>query len=237
MKALFNLDYIKDIKKEELKFECKNCTEIFLADRRSVKRAIGLLKGNSRTRLDYCTNKCQRIFETKFSKLETNCSNCNIKIIKNKSAFKKSKTGNLFCSKSCSAKYLNNNKKFGTNRSKIEIWIEENLKDRYCFDIYFNNRDILKSGYEIDIYIPSLKLGFEINGIFHYEPIFGEDKLKIIKERDIEKMNECKELEINLIIIDIRHSKKFNKLKDSIYLDFIISELEKYILLMKNKKV
>jgi len=39
--------------------------------------------------------------------------------------------------------------------------------------IHFNKKDAINS--ELDIYIPSLKLAFELNGIFHYEPIFGKE--------------------------------------------------------------
>ena len=33
---------------------------------------------------------------------------------------------------------------------------------------------------ELDVYVPSLNLAFELNGIFHYEPIYGEKKLNQI---------------------------------------------------------
>ena len=55
----------------------------------------------------------------------------------------------------------------------------------------------------MDIYIPSLKLAIEFNGIFHYEPIYGDNKLKRIKTNDTRKFQACIENKIELCIIDV----------------------------------
>ena len=63
------------------------------------------------------------------------------------------------------------------------MWLEEQLTSLYPkLDIHFNRKDTI--GSELDIYIPSLNLAVELNGIFHYEPIFGKDKLSKIKTND-----------------------------------------------------
>ena len=129
---------------------------------------------------------------------------------------KKSKSGNLFCSKSCSTKYNNENKKSGSRRSKLEMWIEEQLKNKYEFEIIFNGKDTINS--ELDIYIPSLKLAFELNGIFHYEPIYGDEKLKTIKNNDNKKFQACLERKIELCVIDTtkKNDKKYLEIINTI---------------------
>lgn len=95
-------------------------------------------------------------------------------------------TRNHFCSQSCAAKYNNSHKTHGTRRSKLEVWLEEQLLSLFPSLIFhFNRKDAVNS--EIDIYIPSLSLAFELNGIFHYEPIYGADKLCQIQNNDQRK--------------------------------------------------
>ena len=85
-------------------------------------------------------------------------------------------TKNNFCSRSCSATFNNKNKTYGTRRSKLEVFLEKELIKLYPDLLFhFNRKDTINS--ELDIYIPSLKLAFELNGIFHYEPIYGDNKL------------------------------------------------------------
>jgi len=57
-----------------------------------------------------------------------------------------------------------------------------------------NNREIL-NGKEIDIYIPSHKLGIEFNGLYWHSDIFKE------KKYHINKTNECEKKDIQLIQI------------------------------------
>jgi hypothetical protein len=57
--------------------------------------------------------------------------------------------------------------------------------------IIFNGKEAIES--ELDIYFPERKIGFEINGIFHYEPIYGEEKMKKIQQNDKEKREKCRQ--------------------------------------------
>jgi hypothetical protein len=227
MKPLFDLDNLNSIKKEEIKFECINCENIFIADRRSVKRSLGLIKSSGRNTINYCCSKCQRRYEERLSTIKSKCVNCNTPIEKKLSQIRK----NNFCSMSCSATYNNKNKKTGTKRSKMEIWIEDELKKLYNFEIIFNGKETINS--ELDIYIPSLNLAFELNGIFHYEPIYGEEKLKNILNNDNRKIQACIEKKIELCIIDASASKKFKAERDIKYLNIINEIIKKKLIKIK----
>lgn len=108
---------------------------------------------------------------------------------------------NIFCTKSCAAKYNNTHKTTGNRRSKLEVWLEKKLTEQYSdIELHFNKKDAIDS--ELDIYIPSLKLAFELNGIYHYEPIHGIELLSKIQNNDNRKFQACIERGIELCIID-----------------------------------
>lgn len=131
----------------------------------------------------------------------------------------------MFCSRSCAATYNNKYKKHGTRRSKLEQWLEEKLTVLYPnLEIVYNDKQIIKS--ELDIYVPKLKLAFELNGIFHYEPIFGETKLSQIKNNDNRKFQACLENNIELCIIDASSMKYFKPKKATEFLLIIKNIIE-----------
>lgn len=74
---------------------------------------------------------------------------------------------------------------------------------------------------ELDIYIPSLKLAFELNGLFHYEPIFGPEKLAQIQNNDERKYQACLEKDIELCLIDVSSFNYFKLEGAQKYLDGI----------------
>lgn len=156
--------------------------------------------------------------------VEMKCSICSKTFLKLHKEIKKSK--NHFCSRSCAATYNNQNKTYGIRRSKLEIWLEEHLIALYPnLEIHFNRKDTI--GSELDIYIPSLKLAFELNGIFHYEPIFGNDKLQKIQENDSNKFQKCQEHGISLCIIDTSSQKYFKPKSSQKFLDIITEIIDK----------
>lgn len=130
------------------------------------------------------------------------------------------KSSRTFCSKSCAAKYNNAHKTTGTRRSKLEAWIETKLTELYpSLQIDYNKTDAINA--ELDIYIPSLHLAFELNGIFHYEPIFGQEKLDKMKRNDANKFALCHENNISLCIIDTSKQTYFTEKNSQQYLDII----------------
>lgn len=117
------------------------------------------------------------------------------------------------------------NKTYGNNRSKLEIFIEQKLKSRYDnINFIFNFKNQI--GYELDIFIPNLNLAFELNVIFHYLPIFGEEKLKKVKYKDDVKKKMCLESNIDLYQIDTTEQDNFNENSSTKYLYFIIDKIE-----------
>jgi hypothetical protein len=101
----------------------------------------------------------------------------------------------------------------GATRSKMELYIQENLnKDYPLLEKLYNDKNVI--GSELDVYMPSLKLAIELNGIFHYEPIYGLNHLEKIQNRDKQKLITCYEKGIELLIInmgDKGFTKKFAK--------------------------
>lgn len=161
------------------------------------------------------------------------CKNCNIEFYKQVKEILK--TNNHFCTQSCAATYNNKHKKTGTRRAKLEIWLEKQIENLYPKTIINYNKINENIKYELDIFIPELKLGFELNGIFHYESIYGKEKLKKIKSIDKEKLKLCKKNGIKLIVIDTRVQKNFSTKSSQKFLDIIISEIESILFLRSFK--
>jgi hypothetical protein len=201
--------------------KCDNCGTDFHIETRFLKRDSKSRKVKNR----FCSIKCKSDFKTNKNTTCVECKVCGEIFKRRNSQILKIKSGNYFCSSSCSAKYNNTHKKTGTRRSKLEVWIEEQLKNKYSFEIVFNGKEAIKS--ELDIYIPSLNLAFELNGIFHYEPIYGEDKFDKIKNNDNRKFQACLERKIELCIIDVSSSKHFKPERDKKYLEIIEDVINK----------
>ncbi len=200
-----------------LPLKCEKCEKTFFIKKFHI---LSSQRGQMRNKFIFCSNNC---FNPQRKK-KTNCSQCGNYIERNNFEFKKSK--NHFCSRSCAASYNNTHKIYGTRRSKLEIYIEEQLMILYPnLHIDYNKKEAINS--ELDIYIPSLKLAFELNGIFHYEPIFGEKKLSFIKNNDERKFQACIENKISLCIIDVSSFKKFKEDKAKKFLNIILEVLEK----------
>jgi hypothetical protein len=216
MKSLYTQEEFDLAKTTDLlPCECKTCNKTFYLDKRKIKRA---LNKNQTTSGDFCSKKCQNI--NQITKINVNCLKCDKEFEKQLNQIKKS--SNHFCSKSCAASYNNKHKTHGNRRSKLEKWVEEQLTILYPnLDIHFNKKDAIDS--ELDIYIPSLNLAFELNGIFHYEPIYGTNKLNQIQLNDKTKTKACHDAKIDLCLIDTSGQSYFKPSTSQIYLDIIIN--------------
>lgn len=226
MKPKFDIKKFEELENINIIFECEICGKEFNSTKKYLKRALGITKSSKPPSLKYCSKECNS--KGQMTGQYIKCDLCGLSVYRAIREIKKNKSGIFYCSYKCKGIYWNTNKNYGFNRSKLEIWIESKIKEKYNFEIKFNDRYLL-SNYELDIYIPTLKIAFELNGIFHYEPIFGEEKLKVIEKKDIEKINLCHIKGIKLITIDTTDSKRFNEIKDSKYLNYIIKQIDKAI--------
>jgi hypothetical protein len=190
---------------------CNTCNKKLYKEKREI---IRIIKRNGNV---YCSKECVSIGRTK-SILAT-CIQCGNQF---KKQYHRVKTRpNHFCSHTCSATYNNQHKTHGIRRSKLEEYLETDLTKLYPdLDIHFNRKDAI--GSELDIYIPSLNIAFELNGIFHYEPIFGVDKLKKISKNDLNKSKACIDAKIDLCIIDTSYQKRFTISSSQKFLTIIV---------------
>lgn len=227
MKKLYTFDEIsKDFnvlsgfkQKDDVNLECSVCKKEF----RLRKRLIYETKRYGSLSIT-CSRECYKIFAGYLEKVK--CKNCDKEFVKSASQIKITK-GN-FCSKSCAATFNNTHKTHGTRRSKLEVWLEEKLKPKYGESFFqFNEKSAINS--ELDIYAPSLKLAFELNGIFHYEPIYSEEKLKQVQNNDGRKYQACLERGIELCIIDVSKFGYFKPSGAQKFLDIICSIVDNKI--------
>jgi len=232
MKLLIKIDELNNYKSRDLiPLECQICKSTFYKSKNIVQRGI---KGTRK--INVCSKQCHNILIGTFNKnynkkypdiINLKCECCSKEFSRTYRIYVRQTKNNKkqYCSKSCSstAQRLNQN-----NRSTIEIWLEENLKNKYpILDLFFNVRNVIEKN-ELDIYIPSLKLAFEINGAYHYVPIYGENALLKRKQKDIFKIQYCKDKNIALYTIDVRNYKSVIKSRDILLKTFqdIISKIE-----------
>jgi hypothetical protein len=218
MKPLYTKEQFKNAKSNDLlPCECIICNTTFYKLKRVINRINNKdYKSDNTNSGNFCSSKCALSVKLKFKIV--NCLTCNIQFEKKLCEIKKTK--NNFCSRSCAATYNNKHKSYGNRRSKLEIYLEEQLTLIYPnLNIDYNKKD--KIGSELDIYIPLLNLAIELNGIFHYEPIYGVDKLTQTQKNDISKSKACHDAKIDLCIIDTSSQKYVKSSTCKKYLDII----------------
>ena len=210
-------DFDRAGSRDMLRLQCAECGKEFLKAKHMIQPAI---KGVRRQTSDFCSITCKNRAHKPSTDTTVTCAQCDTKFTKKACAIKQSKSGRSFCSRSCAAKYNNAHKKYGTRVSKLERWLAEQLPVLFPdLEFHFNRKDAINS--ELDIYIPELKLAFELNGIFHYEPIYGPEKLASIQNNDERKFQACIEAGIELCIIDVSSFKYFKPKKAKKYLDIV----------------
>lgn len=211
------LQYRKPYEKLPLRCEC--CGNTFYSVKKEIKK---VLNNHRAVKLKYCSKICR--WKSNDTRIHIHCKQCGKEIFREKRLIKENI--NNFCSHSCNAKYQNAHKTKGCRRSKLEIFIDNQLKYLYPdLHIDYNKTNTINA--ELDIYIPFLKLAFELNGIYHYEPIFGEDRLSITQNNDYRKFQACLERGIELCVIDTSQQKYFKEQTSKKYLQIITNIITK----------
>lgn len=216
--------YNSSLSTDPLSLECYRCGKEFTKAKKHIKHELKSNKGECR----FCSQSCRSIstnqkHDSLYQLVE--CLQC-------KTQFQKASRYiidfNHFCSRSCAATYNNTHKTHGTRRSKLEVWLEQQLPPLYpSLEFHFNRKDAINA--ELDIYIPSLKLAFELNGLFHYEPIFGPKKLAQIQTNDERKFQACLEKGIELCIVDVSSFSYFKLERAKKYLNGIREIIDKKV--------
>jgi hypothetical protein len=218
MQPLYTETEFKQAKSRQLlPLQCLICGKAFQLPKNFIQRNM------SPNRLktynlpgSFCSTVC--LGESRNKRTACLCEQCGATFIKAQSQIKKYKHN--FCSHSCAATYNNTHKTKGTRVSKLEVWLSKQLPQLYpSLEFHFNRKDAINS--ELDIYIPSLKLAFELNGIFHYEPIYGNDKLVSRQNNDNRKILACAEREIELCVIDVSRQNYFKEKTSIQFLNII----------------
>jgi hypothetical protein len=214
------MDLSKYKSRDLIDLKCNFCGKTFS----KTKNVIQINIKRCGTVNKFCSSNCKGNSRSKLNTSIVKCFQCG-KNIKKKSH----QIGIMnFCNHKCHALYFNSHKKFGYRRSKLEQWIEEQLTKLYpTLEIHYNKTDTINS--ELDIYIPSLKLAFELNGIFHYEPIYSQKGFERTKNNDLRKFQVCSEKGISLCIIDTYNVKYLKKERDKKFLDIIINHIDNKI--------
>lgn len=216
---LISSDYLTKTGRDDLiSLDCPYCKNAFKTKRFLLQRNI------KSGRLKFCSAKCSSLSQR--NRVECICAECNKMFIRTPAWVSKFKRA--FCSQTCSGSYNNKHKTYGTRRSKLEIWIEEKLEENFKqFDIHFNRKDAIES--ELDIFIPHLKLAFELNGIHHYRNIHGDAVFKRVQANDRRKASTCREKNVELVVINTSMQKRFTKESSIEFLELIKGHINKRI--------
>lgn len=223
MKLLITPHQLAELKSRDFALVCcEYCNNPFKALVKDIRKALA---GSTYIKVKYCSKQCSH--KAQDTRQTITCITCGKTLIR----AKKKITQHTFCSRQCSGKYNAANKSHGYSRSKLEIWLEQKIKAEFPnLSVICNNRDIINS--ELDLYIPSLKLAFELNGIFHYEPIYGFDTLYKIQNNDTRKFQACLDHGIELCIIDSSQQKRFTEKSSEKYFEIIrtvISQKQQFV--------
>lgn len=113
---------------------------------------------------------------------------------------------------------------------QLFLVLEEQSKLRQSYPnltLHCNRRDAVNA--ELDFYFPDLRLAFELNGICHYEPIYGPEKLLNVRTNDCRKWAACLEKGIELCVLDSSTMIHFKPQKAEAFLSLIQGVVDRVV--------
>jgi hypothetical protein len=218
--------------RDKVSLRCLECQQLFNKPKNKVQAYIKNYPNIDDYDYRFCSPECRGLFRGDL--IKTNCKHCGKKLIRQISTLKKNKFS--FCSQRCSGKYSALHRKTGTRRAKLEKWLETHLNILYpTLNIIYNDTSAIQA--ELDIYFPSLNLAIELNGIFHYEPIYGLEKLSKTQIRDKQKILTCAHYGIELCVIDTTKHRYFKEKHCKPYLDIITNIINNKLVSPENSAI
>lgn len=161
------------MKSEEVKTKLKNTNLERYGNVFPIKSQIVQEKIAEKYKLKYSHIN---ILNVSLKKLQIKCDNCGETFIISKSLFNHKNSDNSVLCPICNPPTL----------STKEIEILNFIRNNYDFEIVSNEKKIL-SPYELDIYLPELKLAFEYNGIYWHNELNKENDYHLNKTEECEK--------------------------------------------------
>jgi hypothetical protein len=114
-----------------------------------------------------------------------NCKKCNTLLNYSLDTFEKYSFNNTICHK-C------NPRQKGYSKGELDLF---NFILSLCPDAIHGNKNIIKNGLELDIFVPSKNIAFEYNGLYWHSDLYKD------KQYHLNKTEECEKLGIQLIHI------------------------------------
>lgn len=178
-------------------FCCETCRKEFV-------RYRSLRRGQH----SYCSRACVDLHRPRLRRASETvawCEHCGreFAVLARDLRKRTSRGKHIYCSNACSRARLKVHR-----RSKLEVWLQERLTETHpSIDVRYNDRKVV--GVELDIYIPSLQLAFELNGPCHYVPIYGVARFAVTQNRDKLKAERCALAGIHLCVVDVSQMGHF----------------------------
>lgn len=205
--------------RDPVPFLCPQCNTLFHRPKNVVQRRFGQ-KDNAQKL--FCSKQCQN--NSQHKKFEVNCSHCGNTIFRTPADYKDTKSGRFFCNRACAASF-NMKLRKKSRRSKCEVLLFKLLRKQFPFLRMIPNDKTMLDGYEVDIAIPEIKLGIEWNGIVHFKPIYGQERLNKIQKRDADKQRKAVELGVQLMVMPDLNSRSRYVEKAAVEITKIIKQL------------
>ena len=203
-----------------LKLECSHCKAAL--SRTKSQLSVIAKKGIKDI---FCGVDCRNKFRIR--KVSSVCRQCS-KVFDKFPSQQRSDKQHDFCGSSCAATFNNRHRTIGNRSSKLELWLQSRLPEVFPgLEFQFNDKTAIEG--ELDIYVPSLKLGIEIQGPTHFFPIYGQDILENTQKNDDYKRQMCKKNGVKLVELDVSDMINMKSYKFSKYVEQTFEVIKAHI--------